>query len=130
MKILLIDDDKPIRELFGHVLQKANYELVFAGDGKSGLEKAKLEKPEVILLDQVLPDMSGNDILKQLKSDPVTQSIPVAMISNYSQESMMQEALNMGATDYILKYQIEPQDLLQKIERIMQEHKSTQTVTQ
>lgn len=119
MKILLVDDDQALATVFQTALQKAGYEVVLASDGNSGLEKAKSEKPGFILLDQILPDISGNEVLKTLKSDETTKSIPVAILSNFGQNELMQQAIQMGALDYILKYQVEPQDVANKIKDLM-----------
>lgn len=120
MKVLLVDDEQSITDIFGQVLTKAGYELVTAGNGKDALTKAAETKPDVILLDQILPDISGNDVLKALKTDDATKNIPVAMLSNYSDDNMMKAAINQGATDYILKYQIEPNDLIEKVKQVLQ----------
>ena len=114
-KILLVDDAESLTTVFATALKTAGYEIVTAADGKSGLEKAKSEKPQFILLDQVLPDIQGNEILQTLKSDAETQNIPVAMLSNFGQDELIKAAINAGAADYILKYQIEPQDLVNKV---------------
>jgi len=118
MKILLIDDDEAILTLFSTVLQKNNHQVITASNGQAGLEKAKNEKPDLILLDQVLPDIQGNEVLKTLKEDLDTKEIPVAILSNFGQNELIQEAINTGASDYILKYQIEPQDLINKIKEL------------
>ena len=73
----------------------------------------------MILLDQVLPDIQGNEVLTTLKQDDATKSIPVAMLSNFGQTELVQKAINSGATDYILKYQIEPDELDTKIRDIV-----------
>jgi len=125
MKILLVDDDLALQTVFQTTLKNAGYTTVTANDGKTGLEKAKLEKPDLILLDQVLPDISGNEILKSLKSDEATKNIPISILSNFSQGELMQEAIQLGAHDYILKYQIEPQDLVNKVKTMLEEHKSS-----
>lgn len=127
MKILLIDDDQALVTIFSAALNKGGYETVTAPDGKSGLEKAKSEKPEMILLDQVLPDIPGNEVLRQLKTDPQTQNIPVSMLSNFGQNELINEAINLGALDYILKYQIEPQDLVSKVKTFTAEQQTKQT---
>lgn len=119
MKILLIDDDKTLAAIFETALKKGGYLTVLAYNGSSGLDKAKTEKPNLILLDQVLPDIAGNEVLKTLKSSSQTQSIPVAMLSNFGQNELIKDALNQGAVDYILKYQIEPQDLVNKIKELV-----------
>lgn len=127
MKILLVDDDEAITLLISTALQKEGFEVSTAANGKSGLEHAKTEKPDLILLDQVLPDIAGNDVLKTLKQDAETKNIPVAMLSNFGQNQQVQEAIQAGALDYILKYQVEPQDLIVKVKTLLQE---AQTKTQ
>jgi len=115
MKVLLIDDDEDLVNIFSSALQKAEFETTFALMGQEGLTKAKTEKPDIILLDQVLPDMSGNDILKTLKQDEATKLIPVILLSNFSQEELVKGAIDEGAIDYLFKYQVEPRDVVNKI---------------
>jgi two-component system alkaline phosphatase synthesis response regulator PhoP len=125
MKVLIIDDDANIIEIWGIILRQNGFEVLSAVNGRSGIDQAKTQKPDFILLDQIMPDMRGNDVLKTLKEDPTTSSIPVAMASNYSDTQLMQEAIQQGALDYILKYQIEPLDLVSKIKNLLQEAKNT-----
>lgn len=119
MKVLIVDDEENLTAVFETALQKAGLQTVFALNGKSGIDKARLEKPDLILLDQVLPDISGNDVLKTLKMDAHTQNIPIIMLSNFSQEELVKEAINNGAMDYIFKYQIEPSDLVNKVKQTL-----------
>lgn len=126
MKILLIDDDEAIMTVFSTVLTKDGNAVVTANNGQTGLEKAKTEKPDLILLDQVLPDIQGNEVLKTLKQDLDTKDVPVAILSNFGQNELIQEAINSGASDYILKYQIEPQDLINKVKELSKDHVSSQ----
>ena len=125
MKVLIIDDDANIIEIWGIILKQNGFEVLSAINGRSGINEAKSQKPDFILLDQIMPDMRGNDVLKILKEDPTTSSIPVAMASNYSDTQLMEEAIQQGALDYILKYQIEPIDLVNKIKNLLQEAKNT-----
>lgn len=113
--ILLIDDDESISALYSYALKKIGIDTILASDGKSGINKAKTEKVDLILLDEVLPDIPGNEILKTLKLDSQTQNIPIIILSNFSQEELVNEAINNGALDYIFKYQIEPEDLVNKV---------------
>lgn len=115
MKILMVDDDEALLTVFSTALKKHGYEVITAPNGQQGLEKAKNEKPDFIFLDQVLPDIQGNEVLKTLKDDLATKIIPVAMLSNFGQNELIQKAINTGAADYILKYLIEPDDLDIKI---------------
>lgn len=119
MKILIVDDDENLSAIFETALQNSGFETVFALNGKSGIDKARSEKPSLILLDQVLPDISGNEVLKTLKTDSNTQNIPVLMLSNFSQEELVKEAIDGGAMDYIYKYQVEPQDLVSKVKQAL-----------
>ncbi len=121
MKVLLVDDDEALLTIFQTTLTKDGFEVVTALNGQSGIDKAKTEKPDFILLDQVLPDIQGNEVLSTLKADIETKGIPVAMLSNFGQTDMIQAAINAGALDYILKYQVEPADLTGKINELMKE---------
>jgi len=119
VKVLIIDDDENLSAVFEAALQKNGLETVFALNGKSGIDKAKSEIPDLILLDQVLPDISGNEVLKTLKTDSHTQGIPILILSNFSQEELVKEAIDNGAMDYIFKYQVEPQDLVNKVKQAL-----------
>ena len=124
MKILITDDDVALATSFQDALKKGGFATAHATDGRSGIEKAKTEKPDFILCDQVLPDMNGNEILKTLKADPTTKTIPVAMLSNFGQNELVQEAINHGALDYILKYQVEPTELIAKVNELIGQAKN------
>lgn len=123
-KILLIDDDEALVTIFSTALQKAGFEVISALNGVNGIEKAKNEKPDIILLDQVIPDIGGNDVLKTLKQDSDTKNIPVAMLSNFGQNKLVEDAITLGASDYILKYQVEPQDVIKKVQEILKGSKT------
>jgi len=119
MKVLLIDDDEALTTIFTAALTKEGFQVVTANTGQEGINKATTEAPNLILLDQILPDFSGNDILKQLKLDEKTKNIPVIILSNFSQEELVKEAINAGAADYVFKYQVEPKDVIEKIKRTL-----------
>lgn len=119
MKVFLIDDDEDLVNIFSATLNKEGFETAFSLTGEDGLARVKTEKPDAILLDQVLPDMSGNDILKSLKSDEATKAIPVILLSNFSQEELVKGAINEGAADYLFKYQVEPKDVVVKVKEAL-----------
>ncbi|HYK09043.1 MAG TPA: response regulator [Candidatus Eisenbacteria bacterium] len=121
MKILLVDDEEAILDVFKQALEQAQLEVITALTGTEGMEKTRQEHPDIIFLDQVLPDMNGNQVLQQLKADPDTKSIPIAMLSNFSQDTLVENAMKMGASDYILKYQIAPADLVAKAKALFDE---------
>lgn len=124
MKVLIIDDDETMIGIWSTVLKKESIEVLTAGSGKLGIELAQKNIPDFVLLDQIITDMKGNDVLKQLKSNPTTAGIPVALVSNYSEPEMMHDAIESGAIDYILKYQIDPSDLANKIKTLLHGTKS------
>jgi DNA-binding response OmpR family regulator len=119
MKILLIDDDEALTTIFTSALTREGYQTVVSNTGQEGMNKARTDAPDLILLDQVLPDYSGNDILKQLKADDKTKNIPVIILSNFSQEELVKEAINAGAADYVFKFQVEPKDVVEKIKNAL-----------
>lgn len=119
MKILLIDDDEALSTIFSAALKREGFETSQAFNGANGIEKARTENPNLILLDQILPDTKGNDVLKELKSDDRTKNIPVIFLSNFSQEELVKEAIEEGAQEYILKYQVEPKDVVAKVKQAL-----------
>ncbi len=124
MKILIIDDDQMIVDIWTLALQKNGFEVINGKNGQEGIDAAKEHSPDFIVLDQIMPDMKGNDVLKILKGDPATSPIPVAVASNYSDNELMDESIQIGAVDYILKYQVEPGDLVNKIKSLIQGSKA------
>lgn len=125
MKILIIDDDTAISDVWSLWLKRDGFDVITATTGKEGFDLAKKEMPDLVLLDQIMPDIKGNDVLKMLKQDMQVKEIPVALVSNYSENHLMQEAIQQGAVDYVLKFQIEPQDLVNKAKTLIQEAKSS-----
>lgn len=130
MLVLLVDDEQSLLDIFSQTLIAGGMQVVTASNGKDGFDKAKTQKPDIVLLDQVLPDMNGNQVLQLLKKDPDTKNIPVAMLSNFTQNGLVDEAINAGALDYILKYQIEPKDLIAKVNDLIREHSSKPGLTE
>lgn len=119
MKVLLIDDDEAISAVFSTALSKEGFETIHAANGTDGLAKAKAEAPNLILLDEILPDMQGNQVLSQLKADEKTKAIPVLVLSNFSQEELVKQAINEGAVDYIFKYQAATSDVVGKVKEVL-----------
>lgn len=121
-KILLVDDEPETRTVFETVLKQAGYEISIAENGQEALERAKQETFDLILLDQMMPDLSGNEVLRMLKENTLTSSMKVAMLTNFSNDKMVNESLGIGAVDYILKYQISNEDLVKKVKGILGDH--------
>lgn len=121
MKVLLIDDEEAILEVFKQALEQEQIEVVTALTAVDGMDKAHTQHPDIIFMDQILPDMGGNEALQQLKADPETKHIPIAMLSNFNQQTLIDAAMKIGASEYILKYQIAPKDLAGKAKQLVQE---------
>lgn len=119
MKVLIIDDDQLTSTTWSMGLKTAGFDVINATNGQDGINQAKSQKPDLILLDQIMPDMLGNEVLGTLKQDPETNPIPVMLISNYNENQMMKDAIAQGAVDYILKYQIETKDLVDKVKTLL-----------
>jgi CheY-like chemotaxis protein len=107
VKILLVEDSKPIRRENERALLEAGYEVTCALDGESALRFAQEEKPDLILLDMILPKMSGPEVLQHLKADPATAGIPVVVVSSLSEKNR-QKLLEAGAEEYLEKNTIMP----------------------
>jgi len=119
--ILLVDDDKQLATVFQAALTAVGYQVRVANDGTNGLNVARSQKFDLILLDEMMPDMNGNEVLKALKEDDNTKAMPVAMLTNFGSNDLIKDALDSGAADYILKYQVSPTDLPAKIKGIIGE---------
>ena len=119
MQILVIDHQADQVKQFHDALVKSGFQVKVCNTGIEGLEVAPLLKPDLILLGQMLPNMMGNDVLKALKNNEITSHIPVIILTHYNDKQLIQEAMSLGAVDYILKDSIAPNDLIEKINTIM-----------
>ncbi len=102
-KVLVIDDEKYIVELLKFNLEVDNYEVSYSYDGFDGFIKAKENKPDLILLDWMLPNISGIEVLKKIRSDKDLKDVPVIMLTAKNMENDKVEGLDIGADDYITK---------------------------
>ncbi len=102
-KILVVEDDSDILELLKYNLQREGYQVITTVSGETALEYAKTDQPSLILLDLMLPDLSGLDVCKALKSDERTSHIPIVMLTAKGEETDIVAGLELGADDYITK---------------------------
>lgn len=117
-KILLIEDEKVLAEMYEERLKMEGFEVIRSIDGESGFAIAKEEKPDLIILDIILPDADkdGTDVLKELKTDKDTKDIPVILFSNYDTPEVRQIAKQYN-TRYILKASVTTKDLMEAIRK-------------
>ena len=118
-KILIVEDDKFLRELIVRKLTNESYEVVEAVDGEQGLQKTKETKPDLVLLDLILPGIDGFEVLAQKKEDPFIASIPVIVLSNLGQKEDVDKGLSLGATDYLIKAHFTPGEIIEKVRNII-----------
>ena len=107
VRILLVEDSLAIRRENESALVKAGYEVICAEDGEAALRQAQQQKPDLILLDMILPKMSGPDVLRHLKNEPGTAAIPVVVLSSLTEKNR-QKLIGEGAEDYIEKNTLMP----------------------
>jgi len=119
--ILFIEDESALQKTFGEILSQEGYEMIPALDGETGLEVAKTKKPDLILLDLILPKVHGFDVLKQLKEDPGTKGIPVIILTNLEGIGDVDRAIGLGATTYLVKAKYTLEEVLEKIKKALGE---------
>jgi CheY-like chemotaxis protein len=107
VKILLVEDSKPMRKENESALLRAGYEVITAEDGETALLAAKEQKPDLVLLDMILPKMSGPEVLKHLKADPATAEIPVVVLSSLTEKNR-EKLMEEGADEYLEKNALMP----------------------
>lgn len=119
MKILLIEDDKFFQKFYLVKLREQNIETDVAGDGEEGLLKMRKFKPDLILLDIIMPKLDGFAVLKSRLQDPNLIKIPVIVFSTLGQEKDIENAKKLGATDYVNKSFFDFSNMMAKINKVM-----------
>ncbi len=125
-KVLVVDDDEALVEVVSNLLRMEGFEVIQAYNGKMGLEKARSEKPHIIVLDIMMPEMDGYEVLTKLKEDPQTADIPVIMLTARTEDKAVIESWKKGADFYIPK-PFEIDELLHVIELVIQSKYSKST---
>ena len=117
-RILLIEDNLEIRENISEILELKGYEVMVATNGLEGLESAKLNMPDLILCDIMMPELNGHEVLIQLKKGEATSTLPFIFITASAEKKEMQMGLDLGANGYIRK-PFEHEELMDEIERCL-----------
>ena len=116
---LIVEDDKFLRELITQKLIKEGYETSEAIDGEEGIKKIKEEKPDLVLLDLILPGIDGFEVLSKMKEDLALAQIPVIILSNLGQKEDVERGLKLGAVDYLIKAHFTPGEIIEKIKNAL-----------
>jgi DNA-binding response OmpR family regulator len=117
--ILFIEDEPNLQKTVGQILEQEGYEIKSALDGEIGLQLTRKEKPDLILLDLILPKLDGFKVLEELKKDETTKNIPVIVLTNLESEVDVERAMELGATTYLVKANYELEELVVKIKDIL-----------
>jgi two-component system phosphate regulon response regulator PhoB len=119
--VLLIEDDLFIRDLYQRQLTLGGFQVEAAATATEGIQKAGQMHMDIILLDIMLPDMNGIDVLKKLQENETTRNFPVIMLSNMAQDDIMNQAKSLGAKKYLIKSLLTPDQILDEVNNLLQD---------
>ncbi|PIY97035.1 MAG: response regulator [Candidatus Kerfeldbacteria bacterium CG_4_10_14_0_8_um_filter_42_10] len=118
-KILLIEDDKMLLEMYSSKFNREGYDIVTAENGSDGLKLAKENKPDLILLDIILPKLDGFATLKEIRGDANIKNTPVILLTNLGQDQDIQKGKALGADDYFVKANHTPTEVVEKVRELL-----------
>lgn len=116
-KILLIEDEKTITDVLSKRLAREGYQILAAENGEEGLRTMREKKPDLILLDIIMPRMGGFEVMEEMNKDPELKKIPVIIVSNSGQPVEINRAQKLGAKDWLIKTEFDPQEVVEKIKK-------------
>jgi DNA-binding response OmpR family regulator len=117
--ILLVEDDKFLAEMYANKLTSSDFNVEVAQDGAQAVSLAAEHKPNLILLDVVLPKMDGFEVLQAIKKDKALAAIPIIMLTNLGQKEEVEKGLRFGACDYIIKAHFTPTEVVAKVRKVL-----------
>jgi CheY-like chemotaxis protein len=118
-RVLLMEDDKFLRKAAESMLKKHGFEVITAADGEEGLAAARTQRPDLILLDLIMPKLQGFQVLDALKADGATARVPVVILSNLGQEADVARAMQSGAVAYFIKSNTPLASLVTKVRDLL-----------
>lgn len=122
LKVVLVEDDKFLQKILVTKFTKEGFDVRASSDAEQGLQMILTEAPDIVLLDLILPRMSGFDLLTELKANGKTKKIPVVILSNLGQEEDINRAKSLGALDFLVKADISINEVVQKVKEIYVRH--------
>lgn len=120
--VLVIEDDSFLVDAYSTKLRKAGFKTILATNGEEGLKQAKTNKPDVVLLDLLIPKRNGFDVLADLKADKHLRHVPVIVLSNLGQERDVEQVRQLGAEDYLIKANVTMKEIIAKIKQVTSGH--------
>lgn len=118
--ILIVEDEEATAEMYATNFKQAGYEVDISHDGLLGFEKMVTEQPALVLMDIVMPGLSGMEVVEKAKHEHSTQNIPIVMLTNYSDSVELKNAMRQGAVDYIIKSDTTPKQVVEKVQKYLQ----------
>ena len=118
-KILIIEDDHDVRELYAEVLRDEGFDVQEAVDGRSGLAKVLEDGYDLLLLDIMLPKFDGLEVLKTIKEKAKVKGIPVILLTNLGRESIIKEGFSLGADGYLIKSEHTPEEIVEEVKKFL-----------
>lgn len=115
--ILIVEDDPTLRSVYREKFSGEGYRVIEAEDSKTGLKLAKSKKPDLIILDLILPQGNGFELMEKLKKDEKTKKIPIVVLTGLSQDSDRREMISLGAVDYMVKPEAGPSEVIDRIKK-------------
>ncbi|OGF27272.1 hypothetical protein A2331_03565 [Candidatus Falkowbacteria bacterium RIFOXYB2_FULL_34_18] len=119
IKILLAEDDKFIARAYTDGLTRSGYEVIAVTDGQEAIKQAKEKKPDIILLDLIMPVKNGFEALEEIKSDKNMKDVPVLILSNLGQDTDIKKGRDLGAVDYLIKSDYSMTEVIKKINKYL-----------
>lgn len=121
-KILIIEDEEVLLSLLQERLIQEGYQVDIAKDGQEGLEKIRKIKPDLILLDIIMPRMGGFEVMEEISKDKELKTIPVIIVSNSGQPVELERAKKLGVRDWLIKTDFDPQEVIDKVKKQLDNH--------
>lgn len=118
-KVLIVDDDLYILDLYKEILKDEGFDVETATDGEEALEKIRESTLDLVLMDIMMPKMDGITVLSKMKDDVQLKTIPVMMLTNFGQENLVKQAINLGSSEFLLKYKITPGEMVEKVKQLL-----------
>ena len=118
-KLLLVEDDITLIKMYGKKFESEGYEVVMAYDGEEGLRKATEEKPDLVVLDILMPKMDGLTVFKKMRSRSETFHTPVLILTNFDKEDSIFECFTLGAVDYLIKSEVSLDQVTAKVKQLL-----------
>jgi two-component system, chemotaxis family, chemotaxis protein CheY len=118
-KILIVEDDSFLSEMYATKLESADFEVIIATDGEQALDKMRLDKPDLVLLDLLMPKKDGFEVLKEKFINSEIKEIPVIVLTNLSQKEQIKKCYELGAKDFLIKAYFVPTEVIKKIRNLI-----------